>query len=238
MEYLLMSKRILIAEDDTRLAKLISDYLRQQQFEVFWEADGNRVLPAVKRHEPDLLILDVMLPGRDGFDLCRAIRGSFRGPILMFTARESDIDQVLGLELGADDYVVKPVEPRVLLARVQALLRRSGGVGNANAQQQLNFGSLKLNARAQTVEFRGEPVVLTSHEFELFWYLAERAGSVVTRESIHRDVIGREYDGLDRTVDMRVSHLRRKVFDDQKQPTRLKTVWGKGYLFVPDAWND
>ncbi|RUO29505.1 response regulator transcription factor [Aliidiomarina sanyensis] len=230
-----MTKRILIAEDDTRLAKLIVDYLKQNGFEVFWEADGNRVQAAVKRHEPDLLILDVMLPNRDGFDLCRAMRTSFRGPILMFTARESDIDQVLGLELGADDYVVKPVEPRVLLARVNALLRRSGGLG-ADDKQTLTFGQLSLNARSQTASLSGETLSLTSHEFELLWYLGERAGSVVTRESIHRDVIGREYDGLDRTVDMRVSHLRKKVGDDHKQPERLKTVWGKGYLFVPDAW--
>lgn len=234
-----MTKKIVLAEDDQKLARLILDYLEQNGFSVSWEPRGDRVLHVVQRTQPDLIILDLMLPGRDGFELCRDLRKNFHGPILMFTARQSDIDQVLGLELGADDYVVKPVEPRVLVARINALLRRVQDAASKaqESPSELEFGQLVLKPKSRTALLKGEPVDLTSHEFELLLYLAERAGSVVTREQIHRDIIGREYDGLDRTVDMRVSHLRKKLGDDQQKPECLKTIWGKGYLLVPEGWN-
>ncbi|CUS47845.1 MAG: two component signal transduction system response regualator [Idiomarinaceae bacterium HL-53] len=234
-----MKKRILLAEDDQKLAQLIKDYLNQNGFEVIHELRGDRVVPLAQKHSPDLVILDIMLPGKDGFDICKDLRKFFRGPVLMFTARQSDIDQVLGLELGADDYVVKPIEPRVLLARVQALLRRTQAEkdGRQETVENLSFGELTLKPKARTAQLSESAIDLTSHEFDLLWYLAERAGQVVTREQIHRDVIGREYDGLDRTVDMRISHLRKKLGDDHQKPELLKTVWGKGYLFVPEGWN-
>ena len=181
-------------------------------------------------------MLDLMLPGLDGFAVCRALRGWYRQPILMLTAKQSDIDQVLGLELGADDYVIKPVEPRVLLARIHALLRRTQG-GTSADQQRLEFGKLKLNQSAREAYYAEQLVELTSYEFDLLWMLAKHAGQTVRREAIHKQIIGREYDGLDRTVDVRVSHLRRKLGDNAETPFRIKTVWGKGYLFVADAWN-
>ncbi len=235
-----MRPHILLAEDDQRLALLVKDYLEQNGFQVTWEARGDRIPVLVKRLQPDLIILDLMLPGRDGFALCRELRPTFLGPILMFTARQDDIDQVLGLELGADDYVVKPIEPRVLVARINALLRRFHSHQDANAvpQEELQFGQLIIKPTSRIALLNNHELELTSHEFELLHYLAERAGKIVTREQIHRDIIGREYDGLDRTVDMRVSHLRKKLGDDIQKPERLKTVWGKGYLFAVNGWGE
>ncbi|RTE86740.1 MULTISPECIES: winged helix-turn-helix domain-containing protein [Gammaproteobacteria] len=234
-----MKKRIVLAEDDQKLAQLIKDYLIQNDFEVVHEVRGEKIAGLVQKHKPDIVILDIMLPGKDGFDICKSLREFYRGPILMFTARESDIDQVVGLELGADDYVVKPIEPRVLLARVNALLRRaqSDSSSKQSSAATMTFGALELKPKSRTASIGSKEVDLTSHEFDLLWYLAERSGQIVTREVIHRDIIGREYDGLDRTVDMRVSHLRKKLGDDNQKPERIKTVWGKGYLFVPEGWD-
>jgi two-component system OmpR family response regulator/two-component system response regulator RstA len=153
----------------------------------------------------------------------------------MLTAKQSDIDQVLGLELGADDYVIKPVEPRVLLARINALLRRTQA-SSKSEQQELAFNRLLLKQRSREAWFDNKMIELTSYEFDLLWMLARYAGQTVKREAIHQQIIGREYDGLDRTVDVRVSHLRRKLGDNAEVPFRIKTVWGKGYLFVADAW--
>ncbi|WP_337841524.1 response regulator [Rheinheimera sp.] len=229
--------KILLVEDDARLASLVQSFLQQQGFEVRLESRGDTVAAACQSFAPDLLILDLMLPGMDGFTVCRTIRAWFQAPILMLTAKQSDIDQVLGLELGADDYVIKPVEPRVLLARVNALLRRTQAASKSD-NQELQFGKLKLNNSAREAHYGAELVELTSYEFDLLWMLAKHAGQTVKREAIHKQIIGREYDGLDRTVDVRVSHLRRKLNDNADTPFRIKTVWGKGYLFVADAWND
>ncbi|WP_333796661.1 response regulator transcription factor [Rheinheimera sp.] len=228
--------KILLVEDDQRLAQLVQSFLVQQGFEVRLESNGLAVEAACRDFAPQLIVLDLMLPGMDGFAICRAIRPWFKQPILMLTAKESDIDQVLGLELGADDYVIKPVEPRVLLARIHALLRRSQP-GGSQESTELEFGQLKLSQSAREAYFAGQLVELTSYEFDLLWMLAKNAGQTVRREAIHKQIIGREYDGLDRTVDVRVSHIRRKLGDNADTPFRIKTVWGKGYLFVADAWN-
>ena len=177
-----------------------------------------------------------MLPGMDGLTLLKLLRQHSYCPVLMLTAKQSDIDQVLGLELGADDYVVKPVEPRVLVARINALLRRSQSTSKTE-QQELQFGSLMLKQRAREAWYDNERVELTSYEFDLLWMLAKHAGQTVKREVIHHQIIGSEYDGLDRTVDVRISHFRRKLGDNAETPFRIKTVWGKGYLFVADAWH-
>lgn len=229
-------QKILLVEDDARLAALVQSFLQQQGFEVRLESRGDTVSAICLSWQPDLLMLDLMLPGMDGFTVCRTIRPWFTAPILMLTAKQGDIDQVLGLELGADDYVIKPVEPRVLLARVHALLRR-GSPAQKTENQELSFGLLTLNNSAREAHFAGQLVELTSYEFDLLWMLAKHAGQTVKREAIHKQIIGREYDGLDRTVDVRVSHLRRKLNDNAETPFRIKTVWGKGYLFVADAWN-
>lgn len=229
-----MKKHIFIAEDDKKLALLIKEYLEQHEFEVSWEPHGSHVVQRVKQLQPDLLLLDLMLPGRDGFELCRELRPQFHGPILIFTARQSDIDQVLGLELGADDYVIKPIDPRVLLARINALLRRSHHTGSGVNQSasELKLGNLTLKPKSQVALLHDRDINLTSHEFDLLFYLANHAGTPVSRERIHQDVIGREYDGLDRTVDMRISQLRKKLGDNMQKPERIKTVWGKGYLLT------
>ncbi len=229
-----MSK-ILLVEDDARLAGLVQSFLVQHGFSVQQQGRGDAVAEHCKQFQPDLIVLDLMLPGLDGFGVCRQIRPWYKGPVLMLTAKQSDIDQVLGLELGADDYVIKPVEPRVLLARINALLRRTQ-VSSNTEQQELAFGSLLLKQRSREAWFDSKMVDLTSYEFDLLWMLARHAGQTVRREAIHQQIIGREYDGLDRTVDVRVSHLRRKLGDNAEVPFRIKTVWGKGYLFVADAW--
>lgn len=230
-----MSK-ILLVEDDQRLAGLVQSFLQQHGFIVQVCDNGLQAEQHAKEFAPELIVLDLMLPGLDGFAVCRALRAWFKQPILMLTAKQSDIDQVLGLELGADDYVIKPVEPRVLLARINALLRRTLSSMTAD-QQKLEFGRLKMNQSAREAYYDNQLVELTSYEFDLLWMLAKHAGQTVRREAIHKQIIGREYDGLDRTVDVRVSHLRRKLGDNAETPFRIKTVWGKGYLFVADAWN-
>jgi len=229
-----MSK-ILLVEDDERLASLVQTFLQQHGFDVRLVSNGLAVEATCREFQPDLVVLDLMLPGLDGFAVCRALRPWYKEPILMLTAKQSDIDQVLGLERGADDYVIKPVEPRVLLARIHALLRRSQPISTLDANS-LEFGKLQLSQAAREAYFDGALVELTSYEFDLLWMLAKHAGQTVRREAIHKQIIGREYDGLDRTVDVRVSHLRRKLGDNADTPFRIKTVWGKGYLFVADAW--
>ncbi len=227
--------KILLVEDDIRLASLVQSFLTQHGFSVQLQTQGDAVAEHCRQFQPDLIVLDLMLPGLDGFGVCRQLRPWYKGPILILTAKQSDIDQVLGLELGADDYVIKPVEPRVLVARINALLRRTLSPGKTE-QQELRFGRLLLKQRAREAWYDEERVELTSYEFDLLWMLARHAGQTVKREAIHQQIIGREYDGLDRTVDVRVSHLRRKLGDNAETPFRIKTVWGKGYLFVADAW--
>ncbi len=180
-----------------------------------------------------------MLPGLDGLTICRELRRIFDGPILIFTARDSDIDQVIGLEAGADDYVAKPADPMVLLARTRALLRRAEKSSQRDTRRgDLVLGALRISEAAQEVWLDGEPVPLTTQEFELVVLLARRAGEVLSREEIFRNMRGIEYDGLDRSIDGRISKLRRKLKDDAAAPTRIKTIWGKGYLLVPDAWGE
>ncbi len=228
---------LLLVEDDKRLSQLMADYLREQQFQVTTFSDDNGVLPHVRRHTPDLIMLDVMLPGKDGFVICRELRTHYKGPILFLTARNDNFDQVLGLELGADDYIVKPIEPRVLLARINALLRRThAALPTKPETQQLQFGGLAIDKSARTVTLHGENIELTSHEFDLLWLLACNASDVVTRDTIYSTIIGREYDGLDRSADVRISRLRKKLYDNQKNPYRIKTIWGKGFYFVAEAW--
>lgn len=235
--------RILLVEDDVRLAELIRAYLAKQGFIVTIEGRGDTGLERILAEQPDLVILDLMLPGMDGLTLCRRVRQEYGGPIVMLTAREDDTDQVVGLELGADDYVKKPVEPRVLLARIRAILRRFGmlqenGKGETDKAEQLTFGGLRLNQSSQTATLGGLPVDLTSNEFALLWILAQNGGRTMDREILFQLTRGIGYDGLDRSVDIAVSRLRKKLGDNTAKPWRIKTIWGHGYLFVKDAWDE
>ncbi|MEI6895792.1 MAG: response regulator [Colwellia sp.] len=230
-------KKILLVEDDRQLSDLVTDFLTSEGFHVKQEFRGDTVAKRVKLFSPDLIILDVMLPGKDGFAVCRDLRPEFNGPVLMLTAKNTDFDQVLGLEIGADDYVIKPVEPRVLLARINALLRRGDLPNQSDLKGEIICGGLYINKASRKVTLHDENVDLTSQEFDLLWLLAGKAGEVQNRDYIYKAVIGREYDGLDRSVDVRISRLRKKLQDDSEVPFRIKTIWGQGYLFVPDAWS-
>lgn len=226
---------ILLVEDDVRLAELVSRYLQSSGFRVAIATRGDEVLGQVELDSPDLVILDLGLPGEDGFSICRQLRLNYSNPILILTARDSDIDHVLGLELGADDYVVKPVEPRVLLARIGALLRRSRTPTRIE-RKTLQFGRLTINMTSRSVHLDGQAISLSGNEFDLLLYLASHAGEIQSRESLFKDLFKREYDGMDRMLDIRISRLRRKLGDEAETAERIKTVWGQGYLFVPDAW--
>lgn len=229
-------KKILLVEDDRQLSNLICDFLEAEGFHVKQEFRGDTVNKRIEVFTPDLIILDIMLPGKDGFAVCKEIRPTFNGPILMLTAKGTDFDQVLGLEIGADDYVIKPVEPRVLLARVNALLRRGQLPNEGSEIAELNFGNLLVRRGSRQVILDDVNIELTSQEFDLLWLLASKAGEVQNRDYIYKAVVGREYDGMDRSVDVRISRLRKKLHDSTETPFRIKTIWGQGYLFVPDAW--
>jgi two-component system OmpR family response regulator len=225
--------RVMLVEDDARLAELVTEYLSGYEFAVDLVTRGDRALERFKASPPDVVVLDLMLPGLDGMVVCRKIREMSAVPILILTAREDSYDEVSGLEQGADDFVNKPVQPRVLLARLRALLRRTQArtAGPAHA---LEFGALSIITSDRTVTWRGEPCVLSNTEYKLLLVLAEAAGRVLSRDELLKKMRGIEFDGLDRSIDNCISKLRRK-FDDAASE-KIKTVWGEGYLFSPSAW--
>ena len=236
------SWNILIVEDDERLADLTREYLESNGLQVSVVGDGAVAVDRIKTDQPDLVILDLMLPGEDGLSVCRLVRPYYTGPIIMLTARDDDLDQVLGLEMGADDYLAKPVRPRVLLARIRALLRRlkdipstDEGVDNAgNGQERVTFANLVVDNAMREAWLDEQPIDLTSAEFDLLWLLSSNAGRVLSREEIFTALRGIEYDGQDRSIDVRISRIRPKIGDDPLQPKRIKTVRSKGYLFVKE----
>jgi two-component system response regulator RstA len=232
------SWRILIVEDDQRLAELTREYLEGNGLKVAIESDGGQAVARILKDQPDLVVLDLMLPGEDGLSICRKVRGRYDGPILMLTARTDDMDQVLGLEMGADDYVCKPVRPRVLLARIRALLRRSeGGLSEPVEEnvRRLEFGPLVIDNAMREAWLNERSIELTSAEFDLLWLLAANAGRILSREEIFNALRGIEYDGQDRSIDVRISRIRPKIGDDPMHPRLIKTVRSKGYLFVREA---
>lgn len=224
---------ILLVEDDLSLASWVQEFLQQKGYQVLLEQRGDTVLPLLRRQHVDLILLDLMLPGLNGLDVCRQIRRDYTVPVLMLTAQGEEVDEVIGLGVGATDYLVKPVRPRILLARIQAALRQSA---DATPSQQLVFGSLTICASSRRVLLGETDIQLTSAEFALLWYLASRAGQVCSRDQVFQALKGREHDGLDRRFDVMVSVLRKKLGDDAKEPKRIKTVWGQGYLFVTEHW--
>lgn len=231
---------ILLIEDDRKLTELVAEFLQRNGFVVHVIHDGNDAEAALVRYQPDLVVLDLMLPGKDGLTVCRELRGRFRGKILMLTASEDDMDQVAALELGVDDFVCKPLHPRVLLARIRMLLRRDQGrvptaTGAAHGNQ-LRFGALQLDGTLRRCLLDKVPVNLTPGEFDVLWLLASHPDGPVSRDELVRQTRGIEYDGLDRTIDNRVVSLRKKLGDNASLPQKIITVRGRGYLFVPDGW--
>jgi len=226
--------KILIVDDDENLGRLISRYLLDHGFDVSVENSGTAAVDRIVSGQPDLVVLDVMLPGIDGLTICREARNHYDGPVLMLTALGDEVDEVAGLETGADDYLAKPVRPRLLLARIRALLRRqeTNNGTPADSEQTIDLGDLVISAASRTVLLAGVPVELTTAEFDLLWLLASNAGRVLTRDEINSQLRGIEYDGLDRSVDLRISRVRRKIGDDPRQPVRIKSVRGRGYLMV------
>ena len=242
-----MATRLMLVEDDARLSSLVAEYLAAYEFEVAVVARGDEALARFRDFAPDVVVLDLMLPGMDGADVCRQLRALGGTPILVLTAREDDYDQVALLEHGADDFINKPVQPRVLLARLRALLRRAGpavaaagagaagaAAGSAAAPGTLQFGALCIATSDREVRWRGAPVVLSGSEYKLLLVLAEAAGTVLSRDALLRKLRGLEFDGMDRSIDNSISKLRRR-FDDH-DAERIKTVRGEGYLFSPSAW--
>ena len=234
---------ILLVEDDQRLSDLMNEYLTKQGLLVEVEYRGDTAVQRILNLQPDLVVLDLMLPGLDGLEVCRQIRPAYEGPILMLTARDEDIDQIVGLELGADDYVIKPVQPRILLARIRTLLRRvqlpqvvTGSSVTEQKSKGFNFDRLKIDPSAREVTLDNQIIELSTQEYELLYLLASNAGEVLSRDQIFEAMSGIEYDGLDRSVDIRISRLRKLLEINSDKPSGIKTVRGQGYLFVAQGW--
>ena len=225
--------RVMLVEDDMRLAQLVTEYLNSYEFTVDLVTRGDTALARFKSLAPDIVVLDLMLPGLDGMVVCRQIREVSDVPVLILTAREDSYDEVSVLEQGADDFVNKPVQPRVLLARLRALMRRASGRSEPEGQPMV-FGALTIAVSDRRVTWRGQQCVLSNTEYKLLLVLAESAGHVLSRDALLKKMRGIEFDGLDRSIDNCISKLRRK-FDDIDSE-KIKTVWGEGYLFSPSAW--
>ncbi|MFJ3486047.1 response regulator [Pseudomonas sp. NPDC090202] len=230
---------ILLVEDDAALAELIASYLQRFEYRVSVIGRGDQARDGVQRLQPDLVILDLMLPGLDGLHVCRQLRDDRPGlPIIMLTARGNSDDQILGLETGADDYVAKPCEPRLLLARIRTLLRRSSLYEPRQDAASIVIGQLVVELDERQVLWRGQPVELSSGEYNLLLVLARHVGQVLSRDQLIQELRGIEFNGVDRSVDVAVSKLRRKFEDHPGEPRRIKTVWGKGYLLSRAEWDE
>ena len=228
--------RLLLVEDDDRLAALVTRYLLGHGFDVQRVGCGEQAVTTIQCAPPDVVLLDLGLPDMDGLDVCRRVRAHYRGVLCIFSAQADDIQQVLGLELGADDYITKPIEPRVLLARLRAHLRRQTPVPAAQDGAALVFGQLRIDPDSRDVHLGGEPVGLTTADFDLLVLLARNPGRIIDREMLFQGLRGIGFDGMDRSMDARISRLRRRLGDTEPEPTRIKTVRGQGYLFSPAAW--
>jgi DNA-binding response OmpR family regulator len=224
-----MTERILMIEDDRRLAAMVSDYLRRSGFTVSAEHDAASGLATLRRSAFDALILDLMLPDLDGLEVCRLVRMESRIPILMLTAKGDAMDRVVGLELGADDYLPKPFEPRELLARLRAVLRRANSAGSGDA---LRFGRLEIDADARAVRIDGHRRSLTGYQFDLLLALARHAGRVLSRDQLMNALKGEELEAFDRSIDVHISRIRNAIEDDPHHPRRIITVRGVGYVFA------
>ena len=222
--------KVLIIDDDRKHNELLQAYFKRFGINLIAALESESGLRKLNREDPDLLLLDVMLPGKDGFEICREVRKSSNIPIIMLTARGDVIDRVSGLELGADDYIPKPFEPRELVARVQAILRRSDAAGAVGSV--LEFEGMSIDTETRTVKVDGKAVDLTSMEFELLLILARRHGKKMSRDDILSELRGIDAAIRTRSVDIMISRLRGKLGDSVKPPRFIQTIWGRGYSFV------
>jgi DNA-binding response OmpR family regulator len=229
---------ILVVEDETSLRETLAYNLVRQEYTVEAVADGNAAVEVARRLHPDLVVLDLMLPGLDGFEVCRILRQEMNMPILILTARDDEFDRVLGLEIGADDYMTKPFSMREFLSRVKAHLRRErlirqevGGAGEATPKEQLRFGNLLIDQSRREALFEGQPLALKPQEYELLLFLAQHRGQALSREFLLERVWGWEFVGGTRTVDVHIHWLREKIEVNPANPQRIVTVRGSGYRF-------
>ena len=225
-------ERVLVVDDDVELCDLIAEYLRPEGFEVQAVHDGETGLERALAGDTDLVVLDMMLPGISGLDVLRKVRERSRIPVLILTARGQDVDRIVGLEIGADDYLGKPFNPRELLARIRAILRRTKAAPGTGEQKRLSVGDVEIDLGARTVRKDGEAVELTSLEFNLLEKLLGEAGEVVTREEIAQEILGRRFVAYDRSIDMHVSKLRRKLGRYPDGEERIKSIRGVGYVYA------
>ena len=237
--------KIVFVEDDAEVGKLIAAYLGKHDIDVLVEPRGDTAQARIALEQPDLVLLDIMLPGKDGMTLCRDLRPTFDGPIVLLTSLDSDMNHILSLEMGANDYILKTTPPAVLLARLRLHLRlrpssttpegekTSQPIQKGNA---LHFGKLCIDPVNRDVTLGEETITLSTSDFDLLWELATHAGRIMDREALLLNLRGVSYDGMDRSIDVAISRLRRKLYDNALEPFRIKTVRNKGYLFAPNAW--
>lgn len=226
------SASVVYIEDDEKLARLTARYLESHQVRVTIATDPREGIAAVLRERPDVVLLDLMLPEMDGFQVCQKLRARIDTPIIMLTARGEEADRVMGLEGGADDYIAKPFSARELLARIRANVRRARGLVGPVAEKQVITGALTMDLATRSASFGGVELLLTTYEFDLLHALAERAGRVLTREQLMDLVRGCVDEAFDRSIDVHISHLRKKLGDDPRSPRIIKTVRGIGYVFA------
>lgn len=234
-------RKILLVEDDEVTALLLCSYLEGRGLAVECETRGDAAVARIVSTQPDAVVLDCNLPGKDGFEVCREVRLRYRSPIIMVTGRIAEVDHVLGLELGADDYLPKPAQPAVVFAHLMALLRRrrtdEAELDSSESSAEYRFGQFRIDRSTRSVYLGNEEIQFTTAEFDLLWQLASHAGEVLSRDTIMMHMRGLEYGGFDRSIDMRISRLRKRLGDDTNNPHRIKTVRAKGYLFSPTGWN-
>jgi len=238
--------KIVFVEDDKDVGELIAAYLGRHDIDVIVESRGDRAEETIAAANPDLVMLDIMLPGKDGMTLCRELRTrhSSSGPIVLLTSLDSDMNHILSLEMGANDYILKTTPPAVLLARLRLHLRQAGinsqheeiAPGIAG-QKALRFGTLSIDPINRQVTLSDEIVALSTADFDLLWELATHAGTILNRDALLKTLRGVSYDGMDRSIDVAISRLRKKLLDSATEPYRIKTIRNKGYLFAPHAWD-
>lgn len=232
--------KIVFVEDDPEVGSLIAAYLGKHDINVVVESRGDRAEEVIQREKPDLVLLDIMLPGKDGMTLCRDLRPNWQGPVVLLTSLDSDMNHILSLEMGASDYILKTTPPAVLLARLRLHLRQTQPQNpellSLKPHKALRFGALCIDPINRQVTLGNDVVALSTADFDLLWELATHAGQIMDRDALLKNLRGVSYDGLDRSVDVAISRLRKKLNDNATEPFRIKTVRNKGYLFAPHAW--